>query len=87
MPHSPATPDKAGMHGDGSEPKAPSTTNKPTSNPEVKRSSLNEPSPTSTYGDTIAGGSSPATPLDVGSHGKCIFFTFLLVVYLAPSSA
>ena len=86
MTHSPATPDKGGMHGDGSEPKAPlpSTTDKLTSNPEVKRSSLNEPSPTSTYGDTIAGGSSPATPLDVGSHGKC---TFLLVVYLAPSSA
>ena len=72
MSHSPATPDKAGMHGEGSQPKAslPSTTDKLTSNSEVKHSSLNEPSPASTYGDTIAGGSSPATPLDVGSHGK-----------------
>lgn len=59
----------------GSESKAslPSTTDKLTSTSKVKQASLNEPSPTSTYGDTIAGGSSPATPLDFGSHGKCIF--------------
>ena len=73
MSHSPATPDKAGMHADGSESKAPRLpTDKLTSNSKIKQASLNEPSPASTYGDTIAGGSSPATPLDVGSHGKCM---------------
>ena len=76
MPHSPATPDKAGMHVHGPEPKAPlhSTTDKLASNSKVKQTSLNEPSPTSTCGDTVAGGSSPATPLDVGSHGKCMCY-------------
>ena len=76
MPHSPATPDIAGMHENVSESKAPlpSTTDKLTSTSKVKQTSLNEPSPTSTYGDTIAGGSSPATPLDVGSHGKCMYY-------------
>lgn len=71
MSQSPATPDKAGMHANDSESKAllPST-DKLTSTSKVKQTSLNEPSPASTYGDTIAGGSSPATPLDVGSHGK-----------------
>ncbi|KAL9132292.1 MAG: hypothetical protein Q9175_006532 [Cornicularia normoerica] len=69
MSHSPATPDKAGTHANGSEPKAPlPSTNKLTSTSKVKQTSLNEPSPASTYGDTIAGDSSPATPLDVGSH-------------------
>lgn len=74
MSHSPATPDKAGMHAEGSESKAslPST-DKLTSTSKVKQASLNEPSPASTYGDTIAGGNSPATPLEVGSHGKCMF--------------
>lgn len=73
MSHSPATPDKAGTHANGSEPKAPlPSTNKLTSTSKVKQTSLNEPSPASTYGDTITGDSSPATPLDVGSHGKCM---------------
>lgn len=73
MSHSPATPDKAGMHANGSGSKAPlPSTDKPTSTSKVKQTSLNEPSPASTYGDTVAGGSSPATPLDVGSHGKCM---------------
>ena len=73
MSHSPATPDKAGVRGNGLESKAslPST-DKLTSISKVKQISLNEPSPASTYGETIAGGSSPATPLDVGSHGKCM---------------
>ncbi len=71
MSHSPATPDKAGVRGSGPESKAslPST-DKLTSTSKVKQISLDEPSPASTYGDTIAGDSSPATPLDVGSHGK-----------------
>lgn len=59
------------MLANGSESKAPlASTEKLTSTSKVKQASLTEPSPASTYGDTIAGGSSPATPLDVGSHGK-----------------
>lgn len=61
------------MRANGSESKAPlPSTDKLTSTSKVKQASLNEPSPASTYGDTIAGGNSPATPLDVGSHGKCM---------------
>ena len=74
MSHSPATPDKAGSHGNGSVSNAPlPSTDKLTSISKAKQASLNEPSPASTYGDTIAGGSSPATPLAVGSHGKCMY--------------
>lgn len=81
MSHSPATPDKAGTHANKSEFKAPQpSSDKLTSTSKVKQTSLNEPSPASTYGDTIAGGSSPATPLDVGSHGKC-----MTVVYYCPA--
>ena len=70
MSHSPATPDKAGVLTNGSEPNAPlPSTDKLIDTSKVK-TSLNEPSPASTYGDTSAGDSSPATPLDVGSHGK-----------------
>ena len=36
------------------------------------RSSLHEPSPASTYGETIAGDSIPATPQDVIGHGMLI---------------
>lgn len=77
MSHTPATPDKTGMHANGSEFKAslPST-EKLTSTSKAKQTSLVEPSPASTYGDTITGGSSPATPLDVGSHGKCMYSFF-----------
>lgn len=61
------------MHANGSESKAPlPSTDKLTSTSKVKQASLNEPSPASTYGDTTAGGNSPATPLDIGSHGKCM---------------
>ena len=87
MSHSPATPDKAGVLINGSEPKAslPST-DKLTSTFKVK-TSLNEPSPASTYGDTSAGDSSPATPLDVGSHGKCkSLFTLSIPSLHLPAS-
>ena len=40
-----------------------------TSTSKVKHASINEPSPASTYGDTVAS-SCPATPLEVGNHGK-----------------
>ena len=73
MSHSPATPDKIGMHASGSESRTPlPSTDKLTSTSKIKQASLHEPSPASTYGDTIVGGSSPATPLDVGSHGRCM---------------
>ncbi|KAI9715905.1 MAG: hypothetical protein M1812_005725 [Candelaria pacifica] len=35
-----------------------------------QQGSLHEPSPASTYGDTAAGDSVPATPLDVERKGK-----------------
>ena len=40
-----------------------------TSTSKVKHASINEPSPASTYGDTVAS-SCPATPQEVGNHGK-----------------
>ena len=73
MSHSPATPEKARVVANHPETKAPLLSSEMlTSTSKVKQTSLNEPSPASTYGDTIAGDSSPATPLDVGSHGKCM---------------
>ena len=84
MSHSPATPNNADVHENLCESKAPLlTTDKLTSAPNVKQISLNEPSPASTYSDTIPGGSSPATPLDVGSHGECT--RYFPVCYLPRS--
>lgn len=77
MSHTPATPDKTGVcpNSSGSKVLLPSA-DKLTSTSKAKQTSLVEPSPASTYGDTIAGGSSPATPLHVGSHGKRIWSFF-----------
>ena len=36
----------------------------------VKQESLNEPSPASTWGDTAAGDSVPATPQEIDDNGK-----------------
>ena len=68
MPHSPATPHKLGNRAVEASPNpSVSLTEKLTS--KVKQaSSLHEPSPASTYGDT-AGSSNPATPQDNPSHG------------------
>lgn len=75
------------MHANRSESKAPlPSTDKLTSTSKVKQTSLNEPSPASTYGETIAGGSSPATPLDVGSHGKRTAVMCSLPVCHSPRS-
>ena len=57
-----------------------------TSTSKIKHASINEPSPASTYGDTVAS-SCPATPQDLGNHGKyfhairrlCRFLLFILV--------
>ena len=71
MCHSPATPDKAGKHATKSSPNvAMPFAEKLTSISKVKHASINEPSPASTYGDTVAS-SCPATPQEVGNHGKC----------------
>ena len=67
---SPATPDKAGKHATESSPNVTMPfAEKLTSTSKVKHASINEPSPASTYGDTVAS-SCPATPQEVGSHGK-----------------
>ena len=58
-----------------------------TSTSKVKHASINEPSPASTYGDTVAS-SCPATPQEVGDHSKylhairrlCYCLLFLHVV-------
>lgn len=70
MPQSPATPNK---HSDGankhSSKVALPSLEKLASASRVKHASLYEPSPASTYGDTAAGDSVPATPLEINSHG------------------
>lgn len=51
------------------------------------RSSLNEPSPASTYGETTAGDSIPATPQDTGDQGTYLtFLGFMLPLLHACSS-
>lgn len=63
MSHSPATPSKTSKH--AIEPSPDSSmisVQKPTSASKMTQAPLNEPSPASTYGDTI-GSSAPDTPL------------------------
>ena len=70
MSRSPATPDKASKLATESSPNvAMPFIEKLTSTSKVKQASLNEPSPASTYGDTV-GSSCPATPQEVGGRGK-----------------
>ena len=70
MSPSPATPDKAGKHATKSSPNVTMPfAEKLTSTSKVKHASINEPSPASTYADTVAS-SCPATPQEVGNHGK-----------------
>ncbi|KAL8922203.1 MAG: hypothetical protein Q9172_003664 [Xanthocarpia lactea] len=65
MSHSPATPNKLGAEAASSVLASP---HEPLSASGVKRSSLHEPSPASTYGETTAGDSVPATPQDVANN-------------------
>ncbi len=68
MSQSPATP--AGKQAINSEPSTTkSSMEKSTFTSKVKQASLNEPSPASTYGDTV-GSSAPATPQDALVSGK-----------------
>lgn len=69
MSQSPATPNKPS---DEAGKTALSSTEKPFLGSRVVRSSLHEPSPASTYGETTVGDSIPATPQDVGSHGMSV---------------
>ena len=70
MSHSPATPDKAGKHATKSSPNvAMPFAEKLTSTSKIKHASINEPSPASTYGGTVAS-SCPATPQELGNHGE-----------------
>lgn len=90
MCDSPATPDKAGKHATKSSHNvAMPFAEKLTSTSKVKHASINEPSPASTYGDTVAS-SCPATPLEVGNHGKyfyiiCRLPCFVLLLHVFES--
>ena len=80
--HSPATPEKAGKHATKSSPNvAMPFAEKLTSTSKVKHASINEPSPASTYGDTVAS-SCPATPQEVGNHGKYFHSVYRLPCFL-----
>lgn len=75
MSQSPATP--AGKQGIHSEPNVTFSANeKVTATSKIKQASLYEPSPASTYGETV-GSSAPATPQDVASHSKSALFLHL----------
>lgn len=80
MSQSPATPNK---HSDGvnkhSSKVALPSLEKLASASRVKHASLYEPSPASTYGDTAAGDSVPATPFEVNSHG--VYISAIYIVY------
>lgn len=70
MSLSPATPSKQseGINKHSSKIAVPSL-EKLTSASRAKHLALYEPSPASTYGDTAAGDSVPATPLETHGHG------------------
>ncbi|KAI4171137.1 MAG: hypothetical protein LQ343_004473 [Gyalolechia ehrenbergii] len=67
MSQSPATPNKPSGEAGKT---AVSSTEKPALGSRAVRSSLHEPSPASTYGETNAGDSIPATPQDVDGHDQ-----------------
>ena len=69
MSQSPATPDKS-IDGLSKYPKvAVPSLEKLASSSRVRNESIHEPSPASTYGDTAAGDSVPATPLKTAEYG------------------
>ena len=86
MSYSPATPDKStkAFSKEASKVAVPSI-DKLTSSAKGKEASLHEPSPASTYGDTAAGDSVPATPLEAGDHGESVT-SRLSVVTRVPAS-
>ncbi|KAL9587209.1 MAG: hypothetical protein Q9212_000368 [Teloschistes hypoglaucus] len=69
MSHSPATPNKSSSEADNS---FASSTKDFTSALAKLQSSMHEPSPASTYGETAAGDSIPATPQADGSHDETV---------------
>ncbi|KAL8708272.1 MAG: hypothetical protein Q9220_006849 [cf. Caloplaca sp. 1 TL-2023] len=66
MSPSPATPSKSTAEASNS---AAPTIKQPLSDSRATKQSMNEPSPASTYGETAAGDSIPATPQDTPSYG------------------
>ena len=71
MSQFPATPNKPAKEAAKRFPKtAVPSLEKLASASKVKQSSVYEPSPASTHGDTAAGDSVPATPLENHGHGK-----------------
>ena len=78
------TPDKASLIKYAPSPQSTGpASDKLTSSTKSKLASLTEPSPASTYGDTV-GSSMPATPLETGAPGK---LTIFLSIVLHPSPA
>ncbi|KAL9030002.1 MAG: hypothetical protein Q9196_001832 [Gyalolechia fulgens] len=74
MSQSPATPNKPSG---GAGKTAVSSTEKPALESWVMHTSLHEPSPASTYGETTAGDSIPATPQDADGHVPQLHITAL----------
>lgn len=70
MSYTPATPEKPVEYSAQGTDVAPSARQPKSTTKGNQQGSLHEPSPASTYGDTAAGDSVPATPLDVERTGK-----------------
>ena len=75
MSYSPATPDKSFKDSSVYSTKIAVPALEKLSTSKVKQSSHHEPSPASTYGDTAAGDSVPATPQQI--DGKLFVFSYL----------
>ncbi|KAI4264603.1 MAG: hypothetical protein L6R38_001641 [Xanthoria sp. 2 TBL-2021] len=82
MSQSPATPHKLNAEAASS---ALASTHEPSSTSGLMRSSLHEPSPASTYGETTAGDSVPATPQDINNDPSTALLDSLRSVTLKDS--
>ncbi|KAL8675259.1 MAG: hypothetical protein Q9168_000380 [Polycauliona sp. 1 TL-2023] len=82
MSHSPATPNKPNTE---AAIVSLASTHEPSSAPRMMPSSLHEPSPASTYGETTAGDSVPATPQDVKNDPSAALLDSLRSVTLDDS--
>ena len=88
MSQSPATPNQAGKvacNNSSADAVVPLINAHASSTSNAKQSTLYEPSPASTYGDTAIGDSSPMTPQEVRHNGTW-YFLFINRVMVFQSS-